>query len=137
MRLNITLNRAQTQSVAAQTDLGMKTVVILPATSDVHADFDVSFRRGRKRWLTALLAGSIAAIFTGVTGLVLAGASLLRVISPSGGLAVFGTILLAVTFPLLIFSAHCLDKIEDTNREQRMANLKQRIFTNSDRGLFK
>jgi hypothetical protein len=109
----------------------MKTVVISGAAMIIQ-DSDVSFVRSLRRLSMALFVSAITAILTGVTGLILAAASLLHFISPYGGLGIIGTILLVVTFPLLIFQAHCLDKIEDTNRAQRMASYKRRVLSDSD-----
>jgi len=75
-----------------------------------------------------LLISAIGGVLTGITGLVLAGAALLHVIAPFGGLSMIGSFLLVVTFPLLIFQAHCLDKIEDVNRAQRIASYRRMVF---------
>src|SRR5262249_933549 len=113
--------------------MAMKTIAMSPVASRVDQDIDVSFIRDRRRWSTALLVSAIAGILTGGTGLVLAGWGLLRIISAYSGLGIVGTVLLVVTFPLLIFQAHCLDRIEDVNRAQRMANYKRRVLNDVDR----
>lgn len=121
------------RSATAQTELTVKTIVISPTTRGFNkVDSDISFQRLRRRWSAGLLVSAALAILTGTSGLVLAGASLLRFIPGSSGLALVGTILLVVTFPLLIFQAHCLDKIEDANRAQRMANYKRRVLGGSE-----
>ena len=75
-----------------------------------------------------LLMSAIAGVLTGITGVVLAGAALLHVIAPFGGLSMIGTFLLVITFPLLMFQAHCLDKIEAANRAQRVASYRRMVF---------
>ena len=120
----------------------MKTFEISPVIGHFEADRSVSFLRRRRRWSTALLVSAIAGILTGGTGLILAGAALFRFISPYSGLGVAGTVLLVVTFPLLVLNAHCLDRIEDIKREQRMANYKRLVLDDpkmvgSDHGLQK
>jgi hypothetical protein len=39
-----------------------------------------------------------------------------------GRASLLGTVLLAATFPLMIFAAHCLDKMDETNAAIRSAN---------------
>ena len=75
-----------------------------------------------------MLTTTTTAAITGIFGLTLAGASLLRIIDSRSELGFIGTILLAVTFPLLVFAAHCLDRIEDANREHRVASYKRIVF---------
>jgi hypothetical protein len=115
----------------------MKTVAISRHVTHTPHEYDISFLRRKRQWSTALLVSAIAGILTGMSGLVLAGAALLHIISPYGDLGILGTILLVVTFPLLIFQAHCLDKIEATNRAQKMANYKRLILTDPAQDLLK
>ena len=75
-----------------------------------------------------LLISAIGGVITGIAGLCLAGAALLHVIAPFGGLSMIGTFLLVITFPLLIFQAHCLDKIEAANRAQRIASYRRMVY---------
>ena len=66
-----------------------------------------------------LLMSTILAVLTAFFGLLLAGASLLRFIDSESFLALVGTLLLMTSFPLLVFSAHCLDRIDDVDRAYR------------------
>jgi hypothetical protein len=75
-----------------------------------------------------MLTSTTLAILTAFFGLLLAGASLLRLIDSGSHLALAGTLLLMATFPLLVFSAHCLDRIEDANRARRVASYRQMVF---------
>jgi len=75
-----------------------------------------------------MLTTTVSAAVTGIFGLALAGASLLSILDSRSRLGFMGTILLAVTFPLLVLAAHCLDKIEDANRAHRVASYRRTVF---------
>lgn len=106
----------------------MKTRAILPTVPGVGEGLEKSFLRIRRRWSTLLLIGTTMGILTGLSGLILAGASLLRFISPFSGLGILGTVLLVTTFPILIFQAHCLERIEDANRAERVASYRRLVY---------
>jgi len=76
----------------------------------------------RRRWTIALTASASSSAVTGLVGLVLAAASLLRFVPHEGRASLFGTVLLAATFPLMIVAAHCLDKMDEANVAIRRAN---------------
>jgi len=82
--------------------------------------------------MTALLVSSIAAGITGIFGVALAVLSLVHVISATGRPGLTGTFLLALTFPLIVFAAHCLDRVDDANRTHRMASYRKQIFGDAD-----
>jgi len=84
----------------------------------------------RHRWANVLTASAAAASVTGLFGLSLAGASLLHLIPSNSSLSLYGNLLLTITFPLLIFAAHCLDKIDNVNAAIRAAKI---LNTNQDR----
>jgi hypothetical protein len=111
----------------------MKTIAI---SSTVKAFREVNeettYRRLHRRWMTGLLVSSIAAGVTGVFGVALAVLSLIHVISTMGRLGLTGTVLLAATFPLVVFAAHCLDRVDDENRTYRMASYKRKILGDAD-----
>ena len=93
---------------------------------------DSSYRRVHRKWVFYMLTTTITAVITGIFGLTLAIASLLRIIDSRSELGFIGTILLAVTFPLLVLAAHCLDRIEDVNRAHRVASYKRIVFGQED-----
>jgi len=72
-----------------------------------------------------------ASVF-GLVGLTLALLSLLHVISATGRGATLGNVLLAITFPLMIFAAHCLDRIDKTNRQIRIAAFRRDLLKGLD-----
>jgi hypothetical protein len=93
---------------------------------------DTEYRTEHRRWVVYMLTSTTMAILTAFFGLLLAGASLLRLIDPGSHAALIGTLLLMATFPLLVFSAHCLDRIEDANRANRVASYRQMVFGDSE-----
>jgi hypothetical protein len=110
----------------------MRSVAISHSIGAMGLDYSQeSNRRTHRRWMTLLLCAITGSVLTGSFGLVLAGASLLQIIEPYGRLALLGTFLLAITFPILVFAAHCLDKIEDTNRAQRIASYRRMVYGGS------
>jgi len=111
----------------------MKTMTIPPAVKVMREESsETAYRRLHRRWMTGLLVSSISAAVTGIFGLAFAVASLLHLISATGRLGLTGTILLAVTFPLVVFAAHCLDRVDDANRAYRIASYKRKIFADTE-----
>jgi hypothetical protein len=121
----------------------MKTEAVSTVLTTLRPKYvDSSYRRAHRKWVFYMLTTTITAAITGIFGLTLAGASLLRIIDSRSELGYTGTILLAVTFPLLVLAAHCLDRIEDVNRSHRVASYKRIVFgeemdARSDGGLAK
>jgi hypothetical protein len=95
------------------------------------ADPADKFYRIRTRWLTCLLFSSVTAVVTGSFGLALSAAALLHIVTSSGRVSVIGLALLVITFPLLVFAAHCIDRVADTNREIRLEAYRKKIFADS------
>src|SRR5215470_9211019 len=111
----------------------MKPIAISQVMGRIQTDgSDVSYRRRHRLWVFNLLVSSILAAVTGVFGLAIASASLLHLISSRSVLGITGTALLALTFPLLVFAAHCLDRIDHANREHRLASYRKKIFGDAD-----
>ena len=109
-----------------------------PAVSQTAHPIDqrlahVRYRTDHRRWVIYMLMSTASAMLTAFFGLLLAGASLLRLIDSGGLPALVGTLLLMVTFPLLVVSAHCLDRIDDANRANRVVSYRQMVFGNLER----
>jgi hypothetical protein len=100
-------------------------IAVIPAVAENQ------FHAARRTWLKCLLVSCIAAAVTGIFGLVLSAASMLGVISAANLLTSVGVVLLVVTFPILVFAAHCLDRIEDISRARRLASYRKMIFGDS------
>ena len=67
----------------------------------------------RRRWALGLTVSITAAFLTGLLGLALGAISLLHLIPAESRSSIYGTVLLIVTFPLLILAGHCMDKIDE------------------------
>jgi len=111
----------------------MKTEAVSTVLSTIKTGYlDSAYRREHGKWVFYLLASTTSGVITAIFGLALAGASLLHVVDSGSRLGLAGTALLAVTFPLLVLAAHCLDRIEDVNRAHRAASYKRIVFGDED-----
>jgi len=80
----------------------------------------------KKRWQICLFAG--AAAVTSTFGLMLSAASLIGAIRSNGTMSIAGRVLLAISFPMLIFAAHCLDKIDEIKATIRAKSYQQYVL---------
>lgn len=94
-------------------------------TAALSKDPDSGLRLRRRKWAKGLIASVSAACVTGLFGLLFAAASLLHFVAWSGRVSATSTILLAVSFPLLIVAAHCLDKMDEINHAIRSAQYRR------------
>ena len=110
----------------------MKAGALLTVNIKVKAsrDEDTSIL-SKKRWLIGLFSGAAAATVTSTFGLVLSAASLIGAIQPNRLMSIAGTVLLATSFPILMFTAHCLDKIDEIKKVTR-AGAYQKYFLNRE-----
>jgi hypothetical protein len=74
----------------------------------------------------------ISASIFGMLGLTFSLLSSLSMISEAGREGALGSIFLAITFPLLVFAAHCLDRIDEAKREARIASFRRNLLKHSD-----
>jgi len=87
-----------------------------------------SLSRQKRKWDVCLLVSSISAAVTGIFGLVLSAAVFVDLVPHDGMLSIFGSLLLAVSFPLLVLAAHCLDRIDEIKHAIRRTDLNRRLF---------
>jgi len=107
----------------------MRSIVVLHAAAEVKPEEPESlYRRRRRLWMMSLTLSCVLAPVFGLLGLALAFMSLLHVISAAGRGSTLGSVLLAITFLLMIFTAHCLDRINETNREIRIATFRRNLL---------
>ena len=93
-----------------------------------NAKSERTLSRDKRNWDLCLLVSLTSAAVTGIFGLVLSGAVLVELIPHEGMLSIFGSLLLAVSFPLLVLAAHCLDRIDEIKHAIRCADLNRRLF---------
>jgi hypothetical protein len=94
----------------------------------VDERWERKLQAARRRWLKCLLISSVTAAVTGIFGLALSAASLLRLISAANVLSGIGLGLLVAAFFALILVAHCLDRVDDANSETKVAVYRKKLF---------
>jgi hypothetical protein len=111
--------------------MNMKADVLLTAVIEIDAaNSERNLARQKRRWELNLLISITAAAVTGMFGLLFSAAVFANLFPHDGRLSILGSILLAVSFPLLVLSAHCLDRIDEAKHARRSADLKRRLFKN-------
>jgi len=107
----------------------MRSIVVLQGAADVRQEEPESaFRRRHRFWMMSLTLCCLSASIFGLIGLTLALLSLLNMISAAGRGGTLGNVLLAITLPLMVFAAHCLDRIDETNHEIRVAAFPRNLL---------
>lgn len=74
----------------------------------------------QSRWTAALIASSILGISSGLMGLIISGLSLLGFLANNKGVSNLGTWLIVVAFPLIMFAATSLDKVDEAEKAIRL-----------------
>lgn len=77
-------------------------------------------RRSRKRWTLALLLGSITGVLTGLSAFAINALSLFGSVADNRLVSQLGAWLIMVFLALMMFLAHCLDKIREANKALRI-----------------
>lgn len=81
--------------------------------------------KSQKRWMNALFFSAVVGTFTGLVGLIVNALSLFGFLKDDRKLTNLGIWLIIVTFPLAIFTAHCLEKIEKAGKYLRLEHCKK------------
>jgi hypothetical protein len=111
--------------------MNIKADALLTAVIEIDAaNSEHNLARQKRRWELNLLISVTAAAVTGMFGLIFSAAVFANLVPHDGRLSTLGSILLAISFPLLVLCAHCLDRIDETKRAIRRADLKRRLFKN-------
>ena len=98
--------------------------VILPEVLILNKQNESAFAKSRKRWTSALFVSSIFGIILGFTGFVISALSLFGFLAEQN-VSRLGTWLIIAVFPLMMFAAHCLDKIGAANKSERIERCKR------------
>lgn len=100
---------------------------VMAIPSVTHFDYDgtgeTPLHRRQQRWTWCLLVSIALTTFCGAAGLGIAAASFIS--RPTPAIGAFGTASVIVTFPLLVLVAHCLDKIDETDKAIRIDYCKR------------
>jgi len=106
--------------------------VILPEVLILNKQNVSAFAKSRKRWTSALFVSSIFGIILGFTGFVISGLSLFGFLAEKQNVSRIGTWLIIAVFPLMMFAAHCLDKIGAANKAERIERCKRQGMSGDD-----
>jgi hypothetical protein len=107
----------------------MRADALLTASIEVETAIDEKvYIRAKRRWQFRLFVIGLATTITASIGLLLSAASLLNMITKSGRLSLAGSVLLAISFPLLFLTAHCLDRIDEAKSAIRMASYRKTLL---------
>lgn len=78
--------------------------------------------KDRKKWIRILYFCSIGGVFFGLSGLLLSGLAFFDFLEKE--INRIGTLFVITAFPLLIFSAHAVDKIREIDRKEKSKNIE-------------
>lgn len=81
--------------------------------------------------MNALFVSSILGIVLGIAGFVLSALSLFG-FSAQQNVSRLGTWMIVAVFPLMMFAAHCLDKIGAANKAEKMKRFKRQEMSGND-----
>jgi hypothetical protein len=84
-----------------------------------------------RRWTAGLLISAVLGGLTGLTGLGIGALSILGVAHETS-VVTLGTLSIALSFPLLILAAHCLDKVDACDKAIRLERCRKTGFKDGD-----
>lgn len=90
--------------------------------------------RNRQRWTFAAVTSSIIGIFLGLTGLILSILTVFEPIEYSTVNSRIGGLMILSILPIFLFAAHCLDKIDDAERAEKIEqkyNCREQFFSST------
>lgn len=98
----------------------MKEIVLqaLPITEAKIQESEIRQKR-LSRWTYALFVGMTGGIVSGLSGLVLGAISYLGDFNNAKSVNFAGNLLLIAAFPLMMFGAHALDKINEIKKNRK------------------
>lgn len=104
-----------------------QTLHLSPATH-AQTDAEASLLDHRKFWLVSLFLTSSLGILLGISGLFISFVTVLGEHGSNGRLDVVGPVLIALTFPLLMATAHSMDKIAEQENGLKIEYRKRRGY---------
>ena len=99
-------------------------------------DQDVSaFRRKRTRWILVLYISFIGGISFLLTGLIISGSILFRLVERTSDISLIGGLLTITAFSLLVLGAHAMDRIAEIERNEKLrifeAEHKRKLYSSA------
>lgn len=76
-------------------------------------------QNNRQRWIRALSFTSLSGVLVGLNGLIISALSLFGIIEKTSFINHLGTLFIVIAFPLVMFSAHAMDKIGEIDRTEK------------------
>ncbi len=108
------------------------TAIITKAIPDEDDLIETALKQSLRRWTAGLLvSGSLAAI-SGLTGLGIGLISLIGLANADARLGETGTVCFVLAFPLSFLAAHCVDKIDETDKRIRLEYCRRHGMKDSD-----
>jgi hypothetical protein len=77
------------------------------------------------RFTAGLCVFAALALVSGICGLAIGAASIFDLIDSHSWISIFGTLLLCLSFPLMIVAAHFMDKLSDLRKAARIESCKK------------
>lgn len=96
---------------------------------DVHAakvGTESRFQRKQTFWMGSLIVSASLGAVAGLCGIVIGAMSFLGLTGHIRGISTLTTVLVVASFPLLFGAAHCLDRLDDIEREIRIEYCRER-----------
>lgn len=88
-------------------------------TLEFHSVSIKKSEKENKRWSRVLLGCSLIGVFCNIGGLLISGLSLANLIDKNSFADRLGTWLIVVSFPLILFGAHALDKLKEIEKSEK------------------
>jgi hypothetical protein len=76
--------------------------------------------QNKRRWTAALFTAVVFGVFSSVVGLLVGALHFFGYLNRQNGVGRLGAMLIALAFPLLMFGAHAMDKIAETDERQNL-----------------
>ena len=97
----------------------MKEITIpFEAVSEETKPEIAAVKNNRQGWIAALVFSSASGVLVGLTGLIISALNFFGAIEKTSLLSRLGTLLIVIAFPLVMFSAHAMDKISEIDKKQ-------------------
>jgi hypothetical protein len=95
---------------------------------DERTSPEARLEQRKRKWERSLLCSITAALLTLTFGLFTSAVALMNVIPASGTLASAGSVLIAVSLPLLVLTGHCMDRLKEIDHAIRISRFRKSLF---------
>jgi len=95
------------------------------AVSEETKPETAAVKNNRKGWLTALVFSSASGVAVGLSGLIISALNFFGMIEKTSVVSHVGTLLIVIAFPLVMFSAHAMDKIAEIDKKEKRKKIEE------------